>query len=99
MLDQDHTECPDPVYMGPANARKPNTPEQIEEMSEAAREQREYERRRGVCMDEAVLITAILRQKIEDGPGKHVRSASPTASDMLSAAATIYAALVVAGAQ
>lgn len=66
---------------------------QIEAMSAFAREQREYERKRSICMDEAVLIATMIRQRIVAGLDlSHV-----TGDGVLQAAATIYAEMISAG--
>lgn len=56
-------------------------------LTEALREQAEYERKRGILMNEAVLIATMLKQRLPSGPG----IAPITGDGMLLAAATIYA--------
>lgn len=57
-------------------------------LADAAKLQREYERKRAVLMDEAVLITVMLRQRL---PVQHPPAI--TDSDMLLATVTVFNAL------
>jgi hypothetical protein len=65
---------------------------QIDALNKAATEQREYERKRSILMDEAVLVVTMLRQRIVTGPG----IAPITGDGILLAAATLYAGWVAA---
>lgn len=70
-----------------------NTARELEAhaLQEAAAKQREYERKRSILMDEAVLIVTMIRQRIALLPGE-----KPITGDgMLNAVATLYAALAV----
>lgn len=66
---------------------------QIQSLQDAAKEQREYERKRGLFIDEAVLIATMLRQRLPQGPG----IAPVTGDGMMLAAATIYAGWLAHG--
>lgn len=61
-------------------------------LSEAAAKQREYERQRGLVMDEAVLVTVMLKQRLP-----LFQPAAITDSDLLVAVATVFAALWTKG--
>jgi hypothetical protein len=62
-------------------------------LNEALKEQAEYERKRGVLMNEAVLIATMIHQRLPAGPG----IAPVTGDGMLLAAATIYAGWLANG--
>ncbi len=62
-------------------------------LDEAIREQREYERKRGILIDEALLIVTLMRQKMPAGVGL----APVTGDGVLLAAATIYAGWMAHG--
>ena len=74
-------------------AENMNTAREVEthSLQEAAAKQREYERKRSILMDEAVLIATMIKQRIALLPGE-----KPITGDgMLNAVATLYAALAV----
>jgi hypothetical protein len=72
--------------------------EQIKALAEAAKEQREYERKRSILMDESVLIVTMLKQRLQNGPG--IAPIAPITGDgQLLAAAQIYAGFILGDAK